>query len=279
MNKHNFIRGLILNGALICSFITGFSQPPLPVGATDASDPANMKSLILLDLESYFFHQPAQFYALRIGYTYGLRNGRHLFGLSVPFVHSIFDADRQGFENTTGIGDLRMWYMAALATGKTVGLSKVSPYFEATAPTGEYLLGRGAGTWLYKPGMIFTYTVDPQITLYPEIRFQFSGKEANSNGGTGGIPDIEDPKKDGKLQDLTVQVPLVIQLESAQAWLAIDVQYQQSFTQNEYFLFLRTDFGKMINERTAASLSLTKFIAGQPRLNVMAQAGFQFFLR
>lgn len=248
-------------------------------GVADASDPGTMKTRIVLDFESYFYHQPAQFYALRIGYVYGLGNEKHLFGLSLPFVHSVFQEDRQGYENTTGVGDFRMWYMAALVTGRSIGLSRISPFFEATAPTGAYLLGRGAGTWLYKPGILFTYTIDPQIAFYPEIRFQFSGKAANSTGGTGGIPDIEDPEKDGKLQNLTIELPLVVQLESVQAWLAISPQYQQSLTEKEYFLFLRLDFGKMITEKTAASLFLSKFVAGQPRLNVMAQARFQFFFR
>ena len=42
---------------------------------------------------------------------------------------------------------------------------------------------------------------------------------------------------------------------------------------------MRLDFGKMITERTAASLYLSKFVAGQPRLNVIAQARLQVFLR
>lgn len=256
-----------------------FSQQASPFSHRDAADPATMKSHIPLEVESYFFHQPARFYAIRVGYAYGLGNEKHLFGISLPVIHNVFNEDFQGYENTTGIGDINMWYMTALHTGKSLGLTRISPYFEASAPTGEYLLGRGAGTWLYKPGLVFTYVVDPQVAFYPEIGFQFSGNEANRSGGVNGIPDIENPEKDGKLQNLSVNLPLVVQFEPPQAWLSANVQYQQALTVDEYFLFMRLDFGKMITPRTAASLFLSKFIAGQPRLNVLAQARLQIFLR
>lgn len=270
---------VVLIMSLTASSEEVFAQVPLSFSAMDASDPATMKSRIPLEIESYFFHQPAQFYAIRLGYVYGLRNEKHLFGFSIPVIHNVFNEDYQGFENTTGIGDFRMWYMTAVATGKTLGLTRLSPYFEATAPTGEYLLGRGAGTWMYKPGIVFTYVVDPQVAFYPEVSFQFSGSEGNSTGGVNGVPDIEDPEKDGKQRNLSVQLPLVVQFEPLQAWLSVNVQYQQSLTLDEYFLFLRLDFGKMITERTGASLFLSKFIAGQPRLNVLAQAKLLFFLQ
>lgn len=260
-------------------FSPAFSQEALFFSSGDASDPATMKSHIPLEIESYFFHQPAQFYAIRLGYAYGLRNEKHLFSFSIPVIHNIFHEDYQGFENTTGVGDFSMRYMTAFFTGKSLGLARISPYFEASAPTGEYLLGRGAGTWVYKPGIVFTYVVDPQVAFYPEIRFQFSSDDANGTGGMDGVPDIENPEKDGRLQNLSVNVPLVVQFEPVQAWLSVNVQYQQSLTLDEYFLFMRLDFGKMITERTGASLFLSKFIAGQPRLNVLAQARLQFFLR
>lgn len=254
------------------------AQQTIPVSVSDGADPGSMKSRVVLDLESYFFEQPAQFYFIRAGFLYGLQNEKHLFGLSVPFVHNIFEQDYQGYENTTGIGDIRMIYMAALTTGKSIGLSRVSPYFEVTAPTGDDQLGRGAGTWLYKPGLLFKFQASPEIAFYPEVRFQFSGEDANSQGGSDGTPDPEDPATDGRLQNLSFQIPAVIQLESAQAWFALNAQYMQSLTENEYFIFLRTDFGKMIGNKTSAALSISKFIAGQPRLNVWVQAKFQFFL-
>lgn len=268
--------------ALPLSMLTcgpSFSQEVPSFSYRDASDPATMKSRIPLEVESYFFHQAARFYALRVGYAYGLQNEKHLFGMSIPVIHNIFNEDYQGYENTTGVGDFKMWYMTALHTGKSLGLTRISPYFEATAPTGEYLLGRGAGTWLYKPGVVFTYVVDPQVAFYPEIAFQFSGKEANRSGGVNGVPDMEDPEKDGRLQNLSMNLPIVVQFEPLEAWLSVNVQYQQSLTVDEYFLFMRLDFGKMITPRTAASLFLAKFIAGQPRLNVLAQARLQIFLR
>lgn len=262
-----------------CAPVRLHAQAITPVGAAAAADPANMNSKILLDAESYFFHQPARFYAFRLGYAYGLRNERHLFGISVPFIHSVFDEDYQGFENTTGIGDFEMWYMTSFHTGKSIGLSRLSPFFEITAPTGEYLLGRGAGTWLYKPGIVFAWVIDPQVAFYPQVRYQFSGRDANSTGGVDGIPDIENPEKDGRMRNIAVELPVVVQFEPLQAWLSINVQYQKAISLDEYFLFMRLDFGKMITDRTAASLFLSKFVAGQPRLNVAAQARLQVFLR
>lgn len=264
---------------LVCFlFIGHFAQAQSgAVSQSDASDPTTMKSRFDMDIESYLFFQNAQFFVFRPGYHYGLQNEKHLFGISIPFVHSVFNQDLQGYENTTGLGDIRMSYTGAIATGKIIGMSKVSPYFEATAPTGEYLLGRGAGAWVYNPGIIFTYTADQAVTFYPEIRYQFSGSEANSRGGNG-LPDPNDPQKDNKISNLTFQLPVVIQLESSQAWISINTWYTQSFTEKEYYVFIRTDFGKMIGPKTSASLQLAKFVAGQPRLNVTVQAKFLFFL-
>ncbi len=255
------------------------AQRSIPFSGSDASDPACMKSRVVLDIESYFFEQPAQFYALRLGFLYGIGGEKHLLGMSIPVVHNIYEADYQGYENTTGIGDIRMIYMLALTTGRSIGLSRISPYFEVTAPTGNDQLGRGAGTWLYKPGIIFKFQASPEIAFYPEARFQFSGSDANSQGGSDGVPDPEDPDTDGKFQTLNIQIPAVVQLESIKGWFSINAQYIQSFTEDEYFIFLRTDFGKMIGDKTSAALSISKFIAGQPRLNVCVQAKFQFFLR
>jgi hypothetical protein len=117
------------------------------------------------------------------------------------------------------------------------------------------------------------------VACYPQIRYQFSGQDANSTSGVDGIPDIEHPEKDGKMRNIAAELPVVVQFEPLQAWLSINVQYQQAIAMDEYFVFMRLDFGKMITDRTAASLFLSKFVAGQPRLNVIAQARLQVFLR
>lgn len=270
----------------VCYFIVCALQPSngqqagSPVTeVTVASDPATMKSRFSADIEANFFMAGAQFYSIRPACYYGLGNGKHLFGLSIPVVHNIFLADYAGFENTTGIGDIRMMYMLALyPKSKNASASRTSFYVEMTAPTGEYRLGRGAGAWMYKPGIIFTYNPDPDIAVYPEIRFQLSRGDVNSQGGSNGVPDFQNPDKDGKLQDLTMQLPAVINLSEWGGWFSINPQYIQSFSVKEYFIFLRTDVGKMIGSKSSAALSITKFIAGQPRLNVIVQAKFQFFL-
>lgn len=263
---------------LVLLAINAFAQQSIPFPVSKASDPALMNSRAVFEADSYIFYQPAHFYAFRFGFLYGLQNEKHLLGLSIPFVHNIFEEDLQGYENTTGLGDIQMIYMTAFTTGKSIGLSRVSPYLEVTSPTGEYQLGRGAGTWLYKPGVILKFQAAPEVAFYPEVRFQFSGDDANSQGGSGGLPDPEDPDKDGKLQNLSFLLPVVVELESIQAWFSLNASYTQSLSEDEYFIFMRTDFGKMIGNKTSAALSISKFIAGQPRLNVVVQAKFQFFI-
>ena len=181
-----------------------------PAGNEYASDPVTMRTRTSIDLESYIFHNNAQFYAFRLGYSYGLRNERHQVGMSLPLVHTVFNADYAGFENTTGIGDLKMSYLfVPYSKPNTFGLARVSFSMDVTAPTGEYKLGRGAGVWLYKPGMIFTIQPGEALTFYPEVRFQFSANDANSQGGSDGIPDPDDPEKDYKMQNLSLSLPMV----------------------------------------------------------------------
>lgn len=245
-----------------------------------ASDPVTMRSQAFIDAESYFFYGGAKYYGLRFGYNYGLKNEQHLFGMSIPFVHNIFNADYGGFENTTGIGDLKMSYLFVPYLEKnTIGLERVSFAMDVTAPTGAYELGRGAGTWLYRPGLIFKLRSSSEIVFYPEMRFQVSGGEGNSTGGSDGVPDQDDPDTQNKIQNLSLAFPMVVQVKDWDGWFSLNVLYARSFTEQTGFLFLRTDFGKMIGRSTSASLQITKFIAGQPRLNVMVQANFSFFMR
>jgi hypothetical protein len=246
----------------------------------EASNPVSMRSRGAVDIETYIFHNEAQFYALRLGYNYGLRNERHLFGMSLPLVHTVFKADYAGFENTTGFGDLKMSYFFVPYVRENVaGLARVTVSLDVTAPTGEYLLGRGAGAWLYKPGVIFTISPGPALSFYPEIRFQFSGSDANIQAGTDGVPDPDDPEKDSKVQNMSLALPMVAELEEWQGWFAVNALFTRSFAENTNFFFVRTDIGKMMGDRASASLRITKFIAGQPRLNVVVQASAVFFMR
>jgi len=257
----------------------GVAQTGLPpVSAYDAADPTTMRSRINTDLESYFFVGDARFYALRFGFDYGLQNQRHLFGLSLPVVHNIFFANYGGYENTTGIGDLKIRYMfVPYANSDHAGIQRVSAYFEMTAPTGTPELGRGTGSWVYKPGMIFTFRPDPSVAFYPEIRYSFSTKEANGLGGDG-APDQSDPDVDGFIKNLYLAVPAVAMVNSWNGWVGLNATYIRSFSEETYFLFLRLDFGKMIGEKTSAAINITKFIAGQPRLDALVQFKLQFFL-
>jgi len=249
-----------------------------PISELDASDPATMRSRFNTDFESYFFVGEAKHYSMRFGYDYGLQNQKHLFGLSLPIVHAVYAADLGGFENTTGVGDLKMRYVfVPYQQDKTSGLQRVSAYMEVTAPTGESLLGRGAGTWVYRPGMIFTFRPNPYVAFYPEIKYQFSTQDANILSGDA--PDPEDPGVDGPISNLLVSVPVVATVTSWNGWVGMNASYIQSFSEETYYVFLRLDFGTMIGEKTSASLNITKFIAGQPRLDVLVQARFQFFIR
>lgn len=249
-----------------------------PASEFDASDPGTMKSRVTTDFETYFFVAGAKYYALRLGYEYGLQNERHLFGISLPLVHNVFLADYGGYENTTGIGDIEMRYLFVpyLKTDNS-SFQRVSTYFEMTAPTGTSELGRGTGTWVYKPGMIFTFRPNPFVAFYPEVKYSFSTKEANGLGGDG-APDQSDPDVDGLIKNLTIAVPAVALVTDWRGWVGVKATYIQSFSEETYYLFLRLDFGKMIGEKTSAAINVSKFIAGQPRLDALVQVKFQFFI-
>ncbi|MEP6734197.1 MAG: transporter [Chryseolinea sp.] len=245
-----------------------------------AADPVSMKTHMSIDIYSYIFHNESQFYTLQPGYFYGLKNEKFLMGMAIPVVHNVFRGNFAGFENTTGLGDIKMSALYVPYYKKnTIGLERVTFALDVTAPTGEYRLGRGAGSWVYKPGVVITYRPIPEVAFYPEVKFQFSGTDVNSRGGIDGIPDPDNTEKDKALQNLSFALPMVAQLEDWDGWFGIHILYTRSLAEKTDFIFLRTDFGKMIGERSAASIRISKFIAGQPRLNVIVQANFSFFMR
>jgi hypothetical protein len=243
-------------------------------------DPALMASRWMFDANTYLFVAQDRFYTLAAGYAYGLSNERHLFSLHVPFIHTIINADFGGLENTTGIGDLQFAYWwVPFVSKKQHGVERVSLVAGLSAPTGNPVAGRGVGTWLFKPGMVVTVPVSPGVMFYPEARFQFSAGDVNSLGGNDGLPDPEDTDSEGRLQLLSVQLPVIMELPEARAWLGIDAPFQYSLSESTYFLYLKLSFGWMATERSALSLSATKFVAGQPRLNVAVQIRYSIFLR
>jgi len=249
------------------------------VSAFEASNPTYIRSYIKTSAESYDYFENAAFYSLQLGYFYRIGE-KHLTGISIPFYHNIFNGNYAGYENTTGIGDIRMSYMFNALHKKVEGpgLQRISPYIELSAPTGEYQLGRGAGAWLYKPGIIFSFRPIQEVSFYPEIKYQFSIGNANSDGSSDGQPDPDDPDKDGKYQNLVMNFPVVMVLKDWDGWFSLNAQYGHSFTEKVDFFFLRMDVGKMLGDYTSASLNISKFIAGQPRLNLVIQAKFNFYL-
>ena len=201
-------------------------------------------------------------------------------GITVPFFHNIFNGNYAGYENTSGIGDLKMIYMAVPYMKKgTLGFERLSTYLELSAPTGEEKLGRGAGVWMYKPGVIAAFHATTAVSFYPEIRYQFSTESANTQAGSDGNPDAEDAEDDGKVQTLVLELPAVVVLEKWNGWFALHAQYIRSFSEGTNFFFMRIDLGKMIGKRTSGALNIQKFIAGQPRLDLVIQAKFQFFMK
>lgn len=246
----------------------------------EAYNPGNVYSRASLDFDSYYFVAQNKFYALRGSFYYGIPNQRHLFGISIPVVHSIFSGDFAGYENTTGIGDMKFTYLIVPYKKQTpLGLERVSFFLEVTAPTGNEDLGRGVGSWLYKPGLIFSVQPSMNFTLYPEVRFQFSTEDVNSQGGSGGLPDPEDEEVDEKLQNISLFLPATYVIDSWNGWISLNTEYAYTFVEDTYFLFMRLDFGKMMGQNSSAALQITKFIAGQPRLETAINIRFNFFLR
>jgi hypothetical protein len=243
-----------------------------------AFDPANMQTKAIFEAGSYYFNGGHKFYSMSGGFHYAFAK-KNILSISIPVVHTIYNADYGGLENTTGIGDLKFGFSSILYQPKKPRtVEKVTGSLEVTAPTGSPEAGRGAGAWLYKPGLIFGLRFDNDITFYPEVRFQFSNSLANSRGGTDGLPDPQDPDRDEKLQNFSLNVPVTFEMIRWDGWLTLNMPFSYSFYESNYFLFLKTDFGKNISEKSAISLQITKFIAGQPRLNVLVQAKLILFL-
>lgn len=264
----------------IAAILQANAQQTDMVTANEASNPALVRSRVVLDLDTYFFENGSTFYAIKPTYLYSVKNQRHQFGLSIPFFHNVFNGDYGGYENTSGIGDIKMTYMAVPVVSRNVlGFERLSTYIELSAPTGEEQLGRGSGVWMYKPAVIATFHATPGVSFYPEVRYQFSKNSANSQSGSDGLPDADDPEEDGKVQTLTFELPAVIVVENWNGWFALHAQYAHSFTEEVGFFYMRMDLGKMIGNKTSAALNIQKFIAGQPRLDLIIQAKLQFFLR
>ena len=265
---------------IACSVVVPFLVigQSLPVTTQNASDPIAMRSNIIFDFESYYFFDGSNYYAIRPTFNYGLQNQKHLMGMSIPVVHNIFSGNYGGYENTTGIGDLKMKYvMVPVLKKESLGLQRVSTYLEVTAPTGEAALGRGAGVWQYKPGLLFMYRLSPNVSFYPEMNFLFSFGDANSQWG--GLPDTEDPEADQPLENLYLAFPAVVEIPDWDGWALMSAVYTRSLNAKEDALFLRVDIGRMLGKNTGGSLQISKYIFGQPRLNVIVEASFQFFLR
>lgn len=243
-------------------------------------DPVNMEGKVNVDLDSYYFVAENKFFLLRTGFFYSIPNKRHVMGISIPIVHSIFSGDFAGFENTTGVGDFKFTYIGVPYQSKDVlGFQRISAFVEITAPTGNELLGRGVGAWVYKPGIVFTYRPDIAVHLFPQVNFQFSTSDLNSLGGGDGLPDLEDPSKNEKLKVMAFNMSVVFSLDSWEGWISLTPEYIHTFAEDTYFLFLKMEMGKMIGSRTSASLQITRFIAGQPRLETMFRVHLSFFLK
>ena len=267
---------------LTLTFITmvrmvGFAQSALD--EIKPFDPVNMNSQVSVDLDSYYFVAENKFFALRPGFFYGLPNGRHFMGLSIPVVHSIFSGDFAGYENTTGIGDIKLSYIGVpYQSNDVLGFQRISAFLDVTAPTGSETLGRGVGAWVYKPGLLFYYRPDVAFHIYPQVNIQFSVSDLNSLGGGDGLPDLEDPEEEERLQIISASLPATFAIDSWAGWVSFNPEYTYSFSEETYFLFLRLDFGKMMGKRSAAALQVTKFIAGQPRLETLVRVRFNFYL-
>lgn len=273
------MRPFLINLCLLISSCV-FAQPSGEIRPHDASNPALVYSRVVVDVESDLFENETIFYGLKPAFYYGLKSELHQLGITVPFYHNVFNGNYGGYENTSGLGDLKMVYLAVPYIKRgALGFERLSTYLELSAPTGEERLGRGTGVWMYKPGAIFAFHASPEVSFYPEVRYQFSTESANSLAGGDGTSDPEDPDDDGKIQTLTLELPAVVVLEQWDGWFALHAQYIRSFSEKTNFFFMRVDLGKMIGKRTSGALNIQKFIAGQPRLDLVLQARFQFFLK
>lgn len=268
---------LIISLLLLISEQDTWAQTPLD--ELEPYSPVPLNSRVSLDVDSYYYVAENKSFSFRPGFYYGLPNKRHVMGMSVPVIHSIFTGDFAGYENTTGIGDFKFTYVGVPYQSRDLlGFTRLSFYAEVTAPTGNEQLGRGVGAWVYKPGIVANIQAIPNLILYPQVNFQFSTDQLNSLGGGDGLPDPEDPDLEDNLQVLGISLPAVLTVTDVNAWFSLNTEFLYSFSESTYFLFLRMDAGKMIGDRTSAYLQISKFIAGQPRLETLIRIRFNFFL-
>jgi len=271
------IQRIIIFHVLI--LISNFASGQSPLEGFKPFDPVNVASKVAVDLDSYYFVAENTLYTFRPGFYYSIPNKRHLMGLSVPIVHSIFSGDFAGYENTTGIGDIRFAYLGVPYQSKdALGLQRITAMMEITAPTGNEQLGRGVGEWVYKPGVAISIRANEAVHIFPKVTFQFSTSELNSLGGGDGLPDLEDPEEHESLKVISFGLPATLAVESWQGWVTLSPEYIHTFTEDTYFIFLQMELGKMIGKRTSTSLQITRFIAGQPRLETIFRVRFNFFL-
>lgn len=279
-------RGIGSCGWWFCLFLfsTGAwaqsSLEPTPLTIYDFADPTLARTNFGMGVNSYLFTGGTIYYEAVPGFSYALPDARNMLTIEVPFMHNIFPGDFGGYENTTGIGDVRMRYQTVPIKKKDpLGFKQLTFYGELTAPTGAYIFGRGAGTWLIKPGVMATIQASPQVAFYPEVRFQFSASEASRLGGGQNLPNPDSFQRNRKLQEYVLQFPVVMVLESANTWLRINPEFIQSFNEGVSYLFFEGEVGKMLGDWSSASVNISRFIAGQPRLAVIVEAQFRFYLK
>ncbi len=274
MKYHNALKIIVI--LVICS-ASVYAQTPLD--QYEPYNPTVMRSRIALDTDAYYFVASTYLYGIRPSYFFGLPNNKHTMGITVPFIHSIFAGDFGGYENTTGIGDIKFtYYGVPFQSEDLLGFNRLTFALEVTAPTGNEQVGRGTGAWVYKPALVANIRPIPNAFFFPQINFQFSTSPLNSLGGGDGLPDPEDTDLERQLQVLGASFPFTLTIEQAEAWFTLSADYLYSFSESTSFLFIRMDVGKMLGKNTSGGLQISKFVAGQPRLETLVRARFNFFL-
>ncbi len=270
---------------LACFFIVcaqANAQESTVLGRFNASNPNLIEKQFGMDFESYFFVANDKLYTMNFRFDYNFNSKRTMVRFNVPLVSTDFSKDYQGYERSTGIGDLgfKVTHLIYLDKANKKTLESVALSLGVTTPTGDKDLGLGLGKWQYIPEIVAAFRASPALGFYPRAKFQFTGSEVNGHPTPGGsAPDPEDPDADGQFKTLIIDLPMIMEINSWQGWFGLTPIYLNDFEFNYTIVALTAELGKNISDQSSISLHLSQNIAGEKRLLNIVEAKLNFYIK
>ena len=200
---------------------------------------------------------------------------RHQVGVEVPFVRSDYFTN---IETRTGMGDLKVRYMAQVMNGSFGGtLNTASIAMEVNFPTGEVEDGHGLGSIVISPLLNYGIWLHPQVSFFSSLRYAHSTQTVGgvwSSGGT--VPDNPDLQVERKIRDLLFEATGVLEVVK-DGWLSLGMVYSRFFSEQESTVDIRPEIGKLWDQKYGLSLRSIFWIAGRRRVNSWIEFEFAFY--